>query len=443
MAVHLSDHFTYRRIFKAVLPSVFMMVFTSVYSIVDGFFVSNFVGTTPFAAINLIMPVIMVLGSIGFMMGTGGSAIIAKKLGEGDSKGANEVFSMVMKFTFFTGIIVSVIGFITIKPIAIFLGATDDMLPHCVLYGRILLSVNFLYMLQNTFQSLFITAEKPTLGFIVMVMVGVANIVLDALFVAVFRWGLAGAAIATAISYAVGGFVPILFFTGKKNDSLLKLVKAKFDFKAIGFACANGSSELVSNISSSIVSMLFNMQLLKLAGESGVAAYGVIMYASFIFAAIFIGYSLGTAPIVSYHYGAENHDELKSLLKKSLVIISLAGILMTGFCIAFAKPLSQIFVKNDAELLAMTANGMKLYGLSFLIFGINIFVSSFFTSLNDGFISALISFMRTLVFQIAAVLVMPAILQLNGVWLSVIVAEVFSLGVSVACLITKKKKYRY
>lgn len=443
MAVHLSDHFTYKKIFKAVLPSVFMMVFTSIYSIVDGFFVSNYVGTTPFAAINLIMPVIMILGAIGFMMGTGGSAIIAKKLGEGDSDGANKVFSMVMAFTFFAGLIVSFIGFITIKPIAIFLGATDDMLPHCVLYGRILLSVNFLFMLQNTFQSLFITAEKPTLGFIVTVLAGVANIILDALFVAVFNWGLAGAAIATAISYAVGGFVPIIYFTSKNNDSLLRLVKTKFDFKAIGFACANGSSELVSNISSSIVSMLFNMQLLKLAGENGVAAYGVIMYASFIFAAIFIGYSLGTAPIVSYHYGAENHDELKSLLKKSLVIISCTGIIMTVFCIAFANPLSKIFVKNNDELLNMTANGMKLYGLSFLIFGINIFASSFFTSLNDGFISALISFMRTLVFQIATILIMPAVLKLNGVWLSVIVAEILSLAVSVACWIIKKKKYRY
>lgn len=443
MAVKLSEHFTYKKIIKAVLPPIFMMVFTSIYSIVDGFFISNFVGDTPFAAINLIFPVIMILGSIGFMMGTGGSALVAKNLGEGNAEKANKIFSMVIYFTAIVGILVSVIGFIFIEPVAIFLGATENMLPYCVTYGRILISANFLFMLQNTFQSLFITAEKPTLGFIVTVMAGVTNMILDALFVAVFKWGLSGAAIATVISYAVGAIVPVFYFLSRKNGSLLRLIKTKLDFKMLGFACANGSSELVSNISSSIVSMLFNMQLLKFAGENGVSAYGIIMYVSFIFAAIFIGYSIGTAPIISYHYGAENNKELKSLLKKSLVILGISGILMTALSEAFAVPLSKIFIKDNDELLSLTTRGMKLYSLSFLIFGFNIFASSFFTSLNDGFTSALISFVRTLVLQIAAILIMPLILQLDGVWLSVTVAEVFALAISAGCIIKNKKKYRY
>lgn len=443
MAIGLSEHFTYKKLIKIVLPSVFMMIFTSLYSIVDGLFVSNCVGTNEFSSINLIMPVLMILGSIGFMMGTGGSALVAKTMGEGNAKKANEIFSMVIYFTFGIGIVVSIIGFIFIEPIAVLLGATENMLEHCVLYGRILLAVNFIYMLQNTFQSMFVVAGKPTLGFLVTVVAGCTNMVLDAVFIMVFKWGLAGAAIATGMSYVVGGILPLFYFLGKKNNSLLKLVKTKMNFKSIGFACANGSSELVSNISSSIVSMLFNWQLLQIAKENGVAAYGVIMYAGFIFAAIFIGYSIGTAPIISYHYGAGNHDELKNLLKKSLIILSVLGIVMTAATEIFARPLSGLFVGSDEAMLDLTANGMKLYGISFLIFGINIFASSFFTALNDGLISALISFIRTLVFQVAAILIMPILFGINGVWLSVVAAEILSLIVSVTFLITQKKKYKY
>ncbi len=443
MAVSLSEHFTYKKLFKAVLPPIFMMIFTSIYSVVDGLFVSNFAGKTAFASINLIMPVLMILGSIGFMMGTGGSALVAKTLGEGDSEKANKIFSMVVYFTAIVGAVISVAGFALLEPIAILLGATPAMIGDCVLYGRILIAVNFLFMLQNAFQSIFIVAEKPMLGFAVTVAAGLTNIVLDTLFVAVFGWGLVGAAVATGISYAVGGVVPIFYFVKKTNKSLLRLVKAKFDFRAIGFACANGSSELVTNISSSIISMLFNMQLLKVAGEDGVAAYGVIMYAGFIFAAIFIGYSIGTAPIISYHYGAENHSELKNLLRKSLVILSILGVVMTVLTEIFATPLSSMFTSGDDSLLALTANGMRLYGISFLIFGINIFTSSFFTALNNGLISALVSFIRTLVLQVATILVMPLIFGINGVWLSVVVAETLALFISLAFIVTQKKRYRY
>ena len=443
MAVHLSEHFTYKKLFKAVLPSIFMMIFTSIYSVVDGLFVSNFVGKTPFAAINLIMPVVMILGSIGFMLGAGGSALVAKTLGEGDEKKANEIFSMVMYFTLIVGLIASVVVALAIRPIAIALGATTEMLSDCVLYGRILISANFIFMMQNTFQSMFIVAERPMLGFIITVAAGITNMALDALFVVVFNWGLAGAAVATVMSYVVGGVLPLFYFLSEKNQSLIRLVKTKFDFKVLSQSCLNGSSELLSNVSASIVSMLFNMQLLNIAGENGVAAYGVIMYLSFVFQAVFIGYSIGVAPITSYNYGAENHAELKNVLKKSIIISVIFGVVMTALTEALSLPLSKIFVGYDAELLSLTATGMKLYGLSFLIFGINIFASSFFTSLNDGLISALISFARTLLFQSICILVMPNLFGTNGIWLSVVVAETLALTVSITCLITKKKKYRY
>ncbi len=443
MAVHLSEHFTYKKLFIAVLPSICMMIFTSIYSIVDGLFVSNFVGKTAFASINLVMPVLMILGGVGFMMGAGGSALVSKTLGEGDNEKANKIFSMVIYFTIIIGAVLSVVGFIFIEPISKFLGATEEMLPDCVLYGRILISVNFVFMLQNTFQSMFIVAEKPMLGFVVTVLAGVTNIVLDALFVAVFKWGLSGAAIATALSYVVGGIVPIFYFLNKKNKSTLRLVATKFDFKVIWQACLNGSSELVTNISSSIISMLFNKQLLKFAGENGVAAYGVIMYAGFIFAAIFIGYSIGTAPIIGYHYGAENTSELKNLLKKSLIAISITGVVLTALTEVLATPLSSIFVSYDKELLDMTINGMRLYGFTFLINGINIFASSFFTALNDGLISALLSFTRTLLFQILTIILMPIWFGINGIWLSVVVAEVLALAVTVVCFVTNRKKYKY
>lgn len=443
MAVSLSEHFTYKKLFKAVLPSIFMMIFTSIYSVVDGLFVSNFVGKTAFASINLIMPLLMILGSIGFMMGTGGSALIAKTLGEGDREKANKIFSMIIYFTMIVGVVISVIGFIFIEPFSKLLGATPEMLGDCVLYGRILISVNFIYMLQNAFQSIFIVAEKPMLGFVVTVIAGVTNIILDALFITVFKWGLAGAAVATGISYAVGGIIPIFYFLSQKNKSLLNLVKTKFDFKQIGFACANGSSEFVSNISSSIIGILFNKQLLKFAGENGVAAYGVIMYLSFVFVAIFVGYSIGVAPIIGYHYGAENNKEVKNLLSKSLILLAITGAIMTCLTEILANPLSKLFVGYDKELLSLTSNGMSLYGISFLMVGFNIFSSSFFTALNNGLISALISFIRTLIIQIATVMILPLFLGIKGIWLSVVLTEILGMIISFAFIITQKKKYNY
>lgn len=442
MSVHLSDHFTYKKLFKAVLPPIFMMVFTSIYSIVDGLFVSNFVGKTAFAAINFVMPVLMALGAIGFMFGAGGSALVAKTLGEGDKDKANKIFSSVVYFNIIIGAMISVAGFFFIEPVAKLLGATQEMLPDCALYGKILVSAIFMFMLQNIFQSFFIVAEKSMLGFLITVLAGVTNMILDAAFIIGLHMGLVGAAAATIISYAVGGIIPLIYFA-MKNKSLLRLVKTKFDFKAILQSCFNGSSELLTNISASIVSVLFNAQLLKAAGENGVAAYGVIMYASFIFSAIFIGYSIGTAPITGYHYGAANHSELKNILKKSIFLICISGLIMTGLTEALAYPLSKIFVGYDKELLDMTTLGMRLFSISFLICGINIFSSSFFTSLNNGLVSAIISFARTLLFQVVCVLVLPIWLGLNGIWLSVVISEIFATAVSTVCFVACKKKYGY
>lgn len=442
MAVHLSEHFTYKKLLKAVMPSIFMMVFTSIYSIVDGLFVSNFVGTTAFAAVNFVMPVLMALGAIGFMFGAGGSALVAKTLGEGDREKANKIFSMVVYFNLIVGIVLSIAGIFLIEPVAKLMGATPEMLPDCALYGRILVGVIFIFMTQNIFQSFFIVAEKPMFGFLITVLAGVTNMILDATFVAGFKLGLLGAALATAISYGVGGLVPVIYFA-RKNKSLLRLVRTKFDFKAIGQSCLNGSSELMSNISSSVVGVLFNMQLLKFAGENGVAAYGVIMYASFIFAAIFIGYAIGVAPIIGYHYGAENHSELKNLLKKSLLLVGLTGIVMTGLTEALAQVMAGIFVGYDQTLLQMTTAGLRLFSLGFLVCGINIFTSSFFTALNNGLISALISFARTLLFQITCVMVLPIFLGLTGIWLSVVIADLLAALVSTICILANKKKYHY
>lgn len=442
MNIQLSDHFTYRKLMHFCLPPIIMMIFTSIYGVVDGLFVSNFVGKTPFAAINLVMPFIMILGGFGFMVGTGGSALVAKTLGEGDSERANRYFTMMIKFTFFLGILLSILGIVFIRPIARILRATDEMLDDCVIYGRTVLIFNTAFMLQNTFQTFLAAAEKPKLGLYTTIAAGITNIILDALFIAVFKWGVAGAALATGISQCVGGVLPFIYFA-KPNDSLLRITKTPVDAKIITSACINGSSELMSSISSSLVSMLYNLQLLKFAGENGVAAYGVLMYVQFIFIAFFIGYTIGTAPVISYHYGADNSSELKNMLRKSLILMSMAGLVMMIAAQLFAAPLAGIFVGYDAELMSMTKHAFKLFAFSFILSGINIFVSSFFTALNNGAISAAVSFMRTLVFQMISVLVLPIFFKIDGIWFAITVAELLAFAVSCMFLGLKRKKYRY
>jgi len=442
MKIQLSDHFTYGRLLRFTFPSIVMMIFTSIYGVVDGIFVSNFAGKTAFAAVNLIMPYLMVFGVVGFMVGTGGTALISMTLGMGDKKRANELFSLLTYVCVICGIILTVVSMIFMRPAAIALGATGQMLEDCVLYGNITQIALTAYVLQFAFQSFCITAEKPNLSLAMMVTAGVCNIVLDALFVAVFRWGLVGAAAATAAAQIIGAVIPVVYFM-RPNDSLLRLGKCRFDGRALLRTCTNGSSELMSNLSMSLVSMLYNLQLIKYAGENGIAAYGVIMYVNFIFVAIFIGFVIGSAPIIGFNHGADNRMELQNMFRKSLIIIGVFAVAMTAAALLLARPLSKIFVGYDPELMEMTVRGFVIYSLSFLLCGFNIFGSSLFTALNNGLISAVISFVRTLICQIAAVLLLPLILGLDGIWWAIVVSEAVALFLTVFCFVKFKERYHY
>ena len=434
MKIQLSDHFTYGKLFRFTFPSIIMMIFTSIYSVVDGFFVSNFAGKTAFASINLVMPFIIILGSLGFMIGTGGTALVSRILGEGDEKKANHYFSMLIWLSLLLGIVLAILGVAFMRPVASLLGATKEMIDDCVLYGRVVIAFLAPYMLQNVFQSFLIAAEKPNLGLAATLAAGITNMVLDAVLVGVLRWGVFGAALATGISQTIGGLLPFIYFI-RPNSSKLHLTKAKFKLRPILQACAN--------ISGSVVGIVYNFQLLKYLGENGVSAYGVLMYVQFIFIAIFVGYSIGCAPVVSFHYGAGNHSELQSLLKKSTRIVGSLSIVLTVLALALAHPLAKMFVGYDAELLAITSHAFKLFSFSFLLAGFNIFASSFFTALNNGAVSAAISFLRTLIFQTSSVLILPLILGVDGLWGANVAAEIFAFVISLAFLVANRKRYHY
>lgn len=440
--IQLSDHFNYKRLLRFTLPSIIMLIFTSVYGVVDGFFVSNFVGKTAFTAVNFIMPVLIILGCVGFLFGTGGGALIAITIGAGHKEKANELFSMLVYVSAACGIVLTAAGLLCLRPLLSMSGAGGQMLEDCITYGKIILPAVTAYILQYEFQCLFATAEKPKLGLYITIAAGLTNALLDALFIIVFRWGLQGAAAATAIGQCVGGILPLLYFA-RPNTSLLRLTKAKFDGTALLKVCANGSSELMNNISASVVSMLYNIQLLKYAGEDGVAAYGVLMYVNMIFLAAFIGFSVGVSPVIGYHSGAGSYEELKGLLKKSFIIISAFAVLMFAAAQLLAGPLSRMFVGYDQELLTMTLRGFFVFSFSFLFAGFAIFGSAFFTALGDGLTSALISFLRTLVFQISAVLLLPLIWGLDGIWISIVAAEAAAVIVALLFLLGKRRKYHY
>lgn len=442
MKIYLSDKFTYGKLLRFTAPSIIMMIFTSIYGVVDGFFVSNYVGKTPFAAVNFIYPFLMILGTVGFMFGTGGSAIVAKTLGENNEEKANRLFSFFVYISVALGAVIAVLAFIFIRPIAAALHAEGELLENCVLYGRIFILGLPMYVLQMEFQSFFVTAGKPGLGFLSTVAGGLTNMIFDALFIVVFKWGLAGAAAATVMGQCVGGIIPLAYFF-RPNTSLLRLGKTNFDGAALLKATTNGSSELMSNISMSLVSMLYNVQLIKYAGEDGVSAYGVLMYVNLVFLAIFIGYSIGTAPVIGYHYGAKNPAEIGSILKKSFVIIGISSLAMLGFSEVMAGPLSRIFVGYDPALYEMTVHGFRIFSFQFLFAGVSIFASSFFTALSNGGVSAMISFLRTIVFQTAAILLLPLIWKLDGIWISIVAAELVSFVVSLIYIAAKRKKYGY
>ena len=442
MKIELSEHFTYKKLIKFTIPTIIMMIFTSIYGVVDGIFVSNFVGSDSFAAVNLIMPALMIFGTIGFMIGTGGSALVSKTIGEGDRQKANRYFSMLIYILIIVGLILTIIAVAMVKPMSKLLGAEGEILEDCITYGRVLIMFLIPFVLQNCFQSFLIVAEKPTFGLVISIITGISNMILDWLFMYVFKLGIFGAALATGISQLIGGIVPLIYFVSK-NNSTLKLVKTKIEGKAILQACINGSSEMLTNLSMSLVNMLYNLQLMKYIGSNGVVAYGIIMYVGFIFIGTYLGYSTGTAPIIGYHYGAGNTDELKNLLKKSIKLIGITSLIMTIIAEITSKLLASIFVSYDIELLEMTTNAIKIFSITYLISGFNIFSSSFFTALNNGLVSAVISFLRTLVFQIAMIFILPAIWGVNGIWIAVSISEILALIVSTIFLIINREKYQY
>jgi len=444
MSIRLSDHFTYRKLLRFTLPSIAMMIFTSIYGVVDGYFVSNFAGKEPFAAVNLIMPFVMIVSTVGFMFGTGGTALVSKTFGEGDPERANRYFSLFVYASCILGVLFSILGIVFLRPISMLLGATGTLLENCVIYGRIVIGAMPFFILQLLFQSFFVAAEKPNLGFWVIVAGGVTNMIGDAVLVPLLpqELKLSGAAIATALGQLVGGGVPLIYFF-RKNGSILRLGKTRFDGKALFKATTNGVSELVNSAAMSIVGMVMNVQLLKYAGENGVAAYGVMMYVSMIFSGVFIGYSIGTAPVFGFHLGAQNRAELHNLLKKSLIMLLAGGILMTGAAEALARPLALLFVGYDAELMRLTESGFRIFGLSFFFMGFAIFGSGFFTALNDGVTSAIISFLRTLVFELAAILLLPLAFGVTGLWFSIVVAELMAASLSFLFMLLKRKRFGY
>ena len=441
--IHLSEHFTYKKLLRFVLSSILMMIFTSIYSVVDGLFVSNFVGTTAFAAVNLIYPLTMMMSSVGFMLGTGGTAIIGKTLGEERREDASHYFTMLMAAVVVFGVVLAAVGILFLRPVSVLLGAEGQLLADCISYGRVVLVALPFFMLQVAFQELFVVAEKAKLGLAVTVLSGVANMVLDALFVAGFHWGLLGAAFATAISEVVGAVIPLVYFA-RPNDSLLRFTKElHFYPKVLGKACANGSSEMVSNLAISLVSLLYNYQLMRLLGENGVAAYGVIMYVGFIFAAVNLGYAMGSAPIISFQYGAENHDELKNLYRKSLLLMAAGGLGMFLIAKLVARPLALIFVSYDPVLLDLTIHAFHIIAFAFLLNGLNTFASAFFTALNNGAVSAVLSFLRTFVFEIAGILGLPLLFAVDGLWAAMAVAECVSFLVSLYFFLSRRRQYGY
>lgn len=442
MAIRLSDHFTYRKLFKFVYPSILMMVFTSVYGVVDGIFISTIVGDVAFNAVNLVMPLPMALGSLGFMLGTGGSAIVSKTLGEGDEPLANKYFSMLVYATAIGGVLFCIIGELLLAPFCALFQAEGEYLDYCLRYGRIVIAGVPFFMLQNVFQTFFVTAEKPKLGFLITLIAGCSNIVGDALLVGVFKLSVEGAAIATVVGEIIGAVIPVIYFL-RKNGSVLRLSSTRYYGRVLLDACTNGSSEFLSNVSGSLVSMLYNYQLTRLVGDAGVGAYGVLMYVNFIFFAIFIGYSVGVAPIVGYNYGAKNDEELKNIFKKSMLLMVVFGVLMTLFAELSAPLLARIFSSGNELKYELTCRAFLFSGFVFLLCGFNIFGSSFFTALGNGLVSAIISCMRTLVFQVSCVLLLPLLLGLDGVWLAVLVSDVLTFCVTWVFLFAKKKKYRY
>ncbi|MBR3146834.1 MAG: MATE family efflux transporter [Eubacterium sp.] len=442
MRIKLSDHFDYKRLLRYSVSAICMMLFTSIYAIVDGFFVSNYCGKTPFAALNLIYPVIMLISTVGFMVGTGGSAVVARTLGEGDNKRAQRYFSMFVYAAIVLGITLTVLAQIFLPQISRLLGAEGKIFEDTLIYARVVLLSTPMLVLQVMFQTFFNTAEKPKLGFLITVISGGANIVLDFIFVGALGYGLAGAAWATVVSEYLGGAIPLIYFF-MPNDSLLRMTKTTFEPRVFVHACWNGLSEFMGNVSASIVSILYNIQLLKYAGENGVSAFGVVMYVYLLFSAVMVGYGMATSPIIGFHYGARNMEEVSNVIRRNIVVMAVAGVLMFGAAELLSDAVARLFVSYDDDLMVMTRTAFRVTSITYLVYGYNVCGSSFFTALGNGTLSALIEASRLLIFQIIFLYTLPVIFGLSGIWYTLVASDVAAVGVTAAFLIIYRKKYGY
>ncbi len=441
-SIQLSDHFTFKKLFRFVIAPICTMIFTSIYGIVDGFFVSNYVGNTAFASLNLVMPYIMMVASVGFMFGTGGNALVSLHLGLDEKQKAKEYFSLIVYTLIGIGVVLAVVSIFLAPGISKLLGASEAMLPYCVLYLRINMIGIVFFMMQNLFQSFLITAEKPRIGFAITLIAGCTNMLLDWILVGICSLGIAGAAWATVTSQIVGGIVPFVYFVVSKS-SILKLTGTKFEAKVIAKTCGNGVSEFLSNVSASIVGFLYNLQLMRYVGENGVSAYGVIMYVSFVFVAIYIGYSMGVAPIIGFNYGSGNKSELQNIFRKSVGILTITNILMFVLAESLTVPMAKIFVGYNKALNELTIRGMRIYSIAFLVMGFNIFASAFFTALSNGRVSAILSVTRTLILQLIMIYLLPMLLDVDGLWAVVIAVEGISLIVTIYYILKNRKNYGY
>ncbi|MCI9352294.1 MAG: MATE family efflux transporter [Lawsonibacter sp.] len=442
MAIKLSDHFTYSKLLRFTLPSITMMIFTSVYSVVDGLFVSNLIGENALSAVNIMFPVSMIIGAVGFMLGSGGSAIVARTMGEGKQELANRYFSMIILCVLGLGTALSALSLLFVEPLARLVGASDLLIDDCLAYGAVIFGGSVVFMLQMSFQTFFVTAELPKIGLFFSLISGVTNITLDYLFMGPLNMGIAGAAWGTVLSYAVGGILPLFFFL-KPPMGTLRLCSTKLYWRELKNACINGSSELMSNLSASLISILYNLQLMRMVGELGVAAYSVMMYVDFAFAAVFLGFSMGSGPIISFHYGAGNEEELKSIFRKSISVISIASVFMVAMAQLLGRPLAMAYVGYNPELLEMTVHGFRIFAFSYLFCGFGVYGSGFFTALCNGAISALISFLRLFLFRGGMVLLLPLFFKLDGIWLAVTVADALGALVSVLLIWKYRKRYHY
>lgn len=444
MKIQISDHFTFKKLIRFVLPSIAMIIATSLYGNVDGFFVTNWVGETPFAAINLSWPLIMIFGGVGFVFGTGGSAVVATALGENEADRANQNFSLIIYFGIALGILLGAIGFIFAPQFGVLLGADGELLKCSIKYMRILFCFTPAFILQNMFQSLCSTASKPKLGLDATIIAGVGNIVLDAIFIVGLKWGLVGAAIGTAMSQFFGGIVPLIFFA-RENDTNFKLCIPKFHRKVITKTCTNGVSEFVNNLTLSIVIILYNLKLMEIAGQNGVNAFGIIQYINFTFISVFIGIVMGSAPIISFNNGANDYAELQNVFKKEVTLLLSSGVILFGLAELLSKPFVYVFIQENKELFDMSVHGLRIFCIAFLLMGFNMLGSSLFTALENGGISAVIAFIRSFVFPIAALYTIPTLLgnTLDSVWICQIIIEAFSFVMVLSFILGFRKRYKY